>query len=310
MIDLFSSNELTFQNKASFQELEKEQRYKTLHEKPRSFLRALIQKLFLKILFTLSPKKFSSYKNKIRLIMKIGAHHSHLFLMSFYLRFRYPRYFILPSFQIYALHRVIEFLKILKPQKIDLFLVGGCLLGAVRQGSFAGRPQDIDLGIKEDQLPKLLESIPLLIRSGARSIRTRHFLKIDIINTGEQPTGKGIERLQIWYPSLLIDVEIYRKKNVEGKDMWGIGSGETMIKYNKSWIKKVEKDHVRNLDYITISLDKLMPIKVYGREFLAPPNPEIYLEKKFGKKWRIPNRKQFFWNKNKFKEMSTKNQKL
>ena len=55
--------------------------------------------------------------------------------------------------------------------------------------SFAGRPTDIDLGIKEDQLPKLLESIPLLIRSGARFVRTRPFLKIDIINTGERPTG-------------------------------------------------------------------------------------------------------------------------
>ena len=43
-------------------------------------------------------------------------------------------------------------MEILKPQKIDLFLVGGCLLGAVRQGSFAGRPSDIDFGIKEDTL--------------------------------------------------------------------------------------------------------------------------------------------------------------
>ena len=35
--------------------------------------------------------------------------------------------------------------------------------------------------------------------------------------------------------------------------MWGI-SGDTMFEYNKSWVEKVEKDHVRNLDYITISL--------------------------------------------------------
>ena len=136
MIDLFSSNELKFQ---------KEQNYKTLHEKPKSLLRALIQKLFLKILFKLFPKKFLSYKNKIRLILNIGTRRSYLFLMSFYLRFRYPRYFILPSTQIYALHTLIKFLKILEPQKIDIFLTGGLLLGAVRQGSFAGRPSDLDL---------------------------------------------------------------------------------------------------------------------------------------------------------------------
>ena len=275
MIDLFSSNEL---------KLQKEQNYKTLHEKPKSLLRALIQKLFLKILFKLFPKKFSSYKNKIRLIMNIGARRSYLFLMSFYLRFRYPRYFILPSSQIYAVHRIIEFFKILKPQKIDFFLVAGCLLGAVRQGSFAGRPSDLDLGIKEDQFPKLLDAIPLLKKNGAKFIRERLY-------------NNKLERLQILFPCILVDIGIYRKKNVDGKEMWGIANGEIMYKYDKSWIEKVEKDHVRNLDYFTISLDNLMPIKVYGREFLAPPNPEIYLEKKYGKKWRIPNKKQFCWNK-------------
>ena len=38
MIDLFSSNEL---------KLQKEQNYRTLHAKPKSLLRALIEKLFL-----------------------------------------------------------------------------------------------------------------------------------------------------------------------------------------------------------------------------------------------------------------------
>ena len=123
--------------------------------------------------------------------MNISAFHIYLFLVSFYLRFRYPRYFILPSTQIYALHILIKFLKILKPQNIDFFLVGGCLLGAVRQESFAGTPSDIDLGIKEDQLPKLLDAIPLLIKKGARYIRTRPYNKL--------------ERLQILFPCMLVD---------------------------------------------------------------------------------------------------------
>ena len=79
--------------------------------------------------------------------------------------------------------------------------------------------------------------------------------------------------------------------------MWGNVGGEVMYNYNKSWIEKIEKDYVRKLDYFTFPLDNLMPIKVYGREFLAPPNPEIYLERKFGKNWRIPDKKQFYWNK-------------
>ena len=53
---------------------------------------------------------------------------------------------------------------------------------------------------------------------------------------------------------------------------------------------------------ITISLDPLIAVEAYGNFFLAPPNPEIYLEKKYGKNWRTPDKKQFIWNKNKFKE--------
>ena len=268
MIDLFSPTELKRQ---------KEQNYKTVYEKPKSLLRALIQKLFLKILFKLFPKKFSSYKNKIRLIMNINARRSHLLLVSSYLRFRHPRYFIMPSSQIYALHLCLKLLKILKPQNINLFLVGGCLLGAVRQESFAGRPSDLDLGIKEDQFPKLLDAIPLLKKNGAKFIRERF-------------SNNKLERLQIEFPGMLVDIGIYRKKNVEGKEMWGNLGGETENQHfpqNKGLKKK----------RFVISLDYLIPIKAYGKEFLAPCNPEIYLEKKFGKNWRIPDKKQFYWNK-------------
>jgi hypothetical protein len=268
MIDLFSSTELKRQ---------KEQNYKTVYEKPKSLLRALIQKLFLKILFKLFPKKFSSYKNKIRLIMNIDARRSHLLLVSSYLRFRYPRYFILPSTQIYALHILIKFSKILEPQKIDFFLVGGLLLGAVRQESFAGKPADLDLGIKEDKFPKLLDAIPLLKKNGAKFVRERF-------------NKNKLERLQIEFPGMLVDIGIYRKKNVEGKEMWG-NEDET------KWIEKTERGSGQKFDSLTFPMDNLIPIKIYGREFLAPPNPEIYLEKKFGKNWRIPDKKQFYWNK-------------
>ena len=268
MIDLFSPTELKRQ---------KEQNYKTIYENPKSLLRALIQKLFLKILFKLFPKKFSSNKNKIRLIMNIGASRSYLFLVSSYLRFRYPRYFIMPSSQIYALHLCLKLLKILKPQNINLFLVGGCLLGAVRQESFAGRPSDLDLGIKEDQFPKLLDAIPLLKKNGAKFIRERF-------------SNNKLERLQIEFPGMLVDIGIYRKKNVEGKEMWENLGGETENQHfpqNKGLKKK----------RFVISLDYLIPIKAYGKEFLAPCNPEIYLERKYGKNWRIPDKKQFYWNK-------------
>ena len=175
-----------------------------LYVKPKSFLRELIQKLFLKLLSKLFSKKFLFYKNKIRSIMNKSGLGLRKYLAVIYLRFKYPLYFRLPSKQLYAVGTVIKFLEILKPQKINFILVRGSLLGAVRQGSFAGRPQDIDLGIKEEQLPKLLNAIPLLIKNGARFIRKR-------------PSNKII-RLQILFPCILVDIGIFRKKNMGKKD--------------------------------------------------------------------------------------------
>ena len=269
MINLFSVGELKNQ---------KVQNYKSLYDRPKSFLRALLQEYFLKILLILFPKNFLNYKTKIRFIMNKVPFHTYLFLVSLYLRLKNPRYFILPSTQIYALNRTIEFMKILKDQKIDCFLTGGCLLGAVRPQQFdIFKGRDIDLGIKENQLPKLLETIPLLIESGAKFIRQR-------------PNQEKTERLQISYRCILIDVGIYRKKNVNGKELW-ISNTET---YETSPADKKFGGFFFPLDY-------LIAVKVYGREFLSPSNPEVYLEKKYGKDWKIPDKKQFFFHKNKFK---------
>ena len=71
MIELFSTNEL---------KLQKEQNYNTLYEKNKSLLRALIQKLFLKLLLTLFPKKFLSYKNKIKFIMNKSAYYMYFYV--------------------------------------------------------------------------------------------------------------------------------------------------------------------------------------------------------------------------------------
>ena len=203
--------------------------------------------------------------------MNIIRSHLYFGLIIFYLRLKYPLYISLPSKHIYALDILIKISNILKLQKIDFFLNGGTLLGAVRQGSSAGRPHDVDLGIKEDQLTGLLDSIPLLIKSGAIAIRV-------------EPCNK-FNRLQVLYPFTIADIEIYKKKNLGNKEFW---LGESDIQYKEAW----------GITFPIEDLKKLVPIKIYGKNFLTPSNPEIYLEKKYGKNWKIPDKKQFYWNKN------------
>ena len=145
---------------------------KIFYVKQKGFLRRLIQKVFLELLSKLFPKRFLEYKKKIRFIMNSFGFYLRFYNAIIYLRFKYPLYFRLPSRQLYAFHTLIKLLKILKPKKIDFFLIGGSLLGAIRQESFAGRPSDVDLAIREEQLQKLLDAVPLLKKkSGARVIR-------------------------------------------------------------------------------------------------------------------------------------------
>ena len=170
-------------------------------------------------------------------------------------------------------------MKILKPKKIDLFLVAGTLLGAIRQESFAGRPSDVDLGIREDQLQKLLDAIPLIKKkSGARSIRF-------------ESGNKNDQGLQILFSCILVDISIFRKKKANGNEIW---IGEI------SDYKNISKD----ISFSVNDLENLKPTKLYGRQFLSPGNSKQYLEKKFGKNWKIPDKKQFIWNKEKFKQQS------
>ena len=254
----------------------------SLHVKHKSLLRKLIQESFLKLLSKLSPNRFLFYKNKIKTIMNKIGYYSRFYQSIIYLRFKYPFYFRLPSMQLNAIGTAINFLEIVKPQKIDFFLLGGSLLGAVRQEAFAGRPQDIDLGIREEHLQKLLDALPLLIKSGARFIRkemsNHNYSSDDIANN-------KIEKVQVLFPCILVDISVYRKKNVGA---------------NEIWIDEIYEHIEKKINGFTCPADdlkNLITIKICGKEFLSPANPEIYLEKVYGKNWRIPDKKQFSWIK-------------
>ena len=252
---------------------------KNLYVKPKGSTRRLMQKLFLKLLLNFFQKDFLYYKKKIRIIMNRSAFFLRFYAAIVYFRFRYPFYFRLPSKQLYAIAIIIKFLGILKPQKIDFFLLDGSLLGALRQGSFAGRPKDIDLGIKEAHLKKLLDAFPVLIKNGVKTIR--------------KEANKKIDKIQFLFSCILIDIVVFRKKNIGNKKMW-VGKKEI---YNFLETKKTNNKKLNTIILPFNDLEHLTVVKAYGKEFLSPAKPKVYLKKTFGKNWMTPDKKQFFWNK-------------
>jgi|TARA_B100001964_G_scaffold236287_1_gene297801 phosphorylcholine metabolism protein LicD len=75
------------------------------------------------------------------------------------------------------------------------------------------------------------------------------------------------------------------------------------VEDNKVWIGesgKIGESSDKKFNGVTFpiaDLERLITIKAYGKKFLSPANPEIYLEKVYGKNWKIPDKKQFVWNK-------------
>ena len=66
------------------------------------------------------------------------------------------------------------------------------------------------------------------------------------------------------------------------------------------WVGEIYKDIAEKINGVTFpitDLENLITVKAYGKNFFSPANPEIYLEKIYGKNWKVPDKKQFFWKK-------------
>jgi phosphorylcholine metabolism protein LicD len=246
-------------------------KFKIIYSKSPHIFKDKVKKIFLKILVKIFPKKNLIYRNYIRLLIEKINFNILFILTVIYLRFRYPLFYRLPSRQILAFHEANKFLLLTKSRNINFFLLEGCLLGAVRQGCFAGRPKDIDLGIKESEVQSLLDATPLLIKAGAKSIK-------------KEQANNIIEKIHITFPLFLIDIAIYRKKIINNQEVW-YGEPENKTDTNYNGVAFPQND-----------LDHLITVKAYGKVFLSPSNPKLYLEKIYGKNWKIPDKKQFFYN--------------
>ena len=58
-----------------------------------------------------------------------------------------------------------------------------------------------------------------------------------------------------------------------------------------------DPDSKKLIKFSKTNLTKFNTVKLYGKEFLSPEKPMNYLTKKYGKNWRIPDKKQYFWKK-------------
>ena len=227
----------------------------------------ILIKDFLKTIFS---KKYSVVK-KIIVITLEKIKFYRFFFKCLMIKLQYPIYWRLPLKHIFGLKLLINFTKICEKKKIISFLTGGTLLGAVRQQSFAGRPSDIDIGILENK-KIILDNFILNFKKSTRPFKVKKF----------KYKNKYV-KLQFYYEFMIFDINIFSLKN---KKSW------FNIYEDKKSVKKKELIFFRIND-----LKKLKKIKVYNESFFIPYNSTRYLYKKFGNRWKIPDKKQYFWKK-------------
>lgn len=175
-----------------------------------------------------------------------------------------------PFPQILMLDTALKVSNKLEENCIDYCLIGGSLLGAVRQKAFAGRPSDFDIAIKERDWQNLLSKEPQLTALGLK-IKDHTSIRLDKTSYG------GI--VHIW-PKILkpktrwgmIDIHIYAQVG----DRW-------RFKYSDPELDEVPKFQVL-IDFPDSSGISLG--EIFGYRFPIPTNFEEYLLQAFGENWK------------------------
>lgn len=204
----------------------------------------------------------------IKILSKIKFYR--FFLNCLIIKLQYPVYWRLPLKHIFGIKLLIDFSKICEEKKIVLFLIGGSLLGAIRQKSFAGRPTDVDVGVMNNS-NDILDEIVIKFKKLTNPITIKKFTH-----------KKKYEKLQFYYDYLIFDINIFSIQN------------------NKYWFNRYEykiKNNKKN-QYISFSLNdlkRLKKTKIYNEIFNTPNNSTQYLKKKYGSGWKTPDSKQFVW---------------
>ena len=258
-----------------------------------SFIKIILTKIELKpiILLIIHSSLWRSYLHPII-----------FFFTKLPLRLKYYQLFrinkLVPINHLIAIDIIQELSKIYESYGVKFFLTGGQLLGAVRQGAFAGRPKDVDLGLIDTHFDKFYKNIDLIKKNfNTLPIKIgfdKKEFKISnpdfaIIQSNvkqwtqmEDSTFYRFEtdRFQFCLDKMLVDIEFFSLKKINDKKYW-VGNSPNLSNIFFSYNDLLELDTIRS----------------YDLKFYSPQNPEKYLEAVFGKNWKTPKQKQFIWKK-------------
>ncbi len=177
-----------------------------------------------------------------------------------------------PFRQILMLDSALKVTRELEKNGIEYCLIGGSLLGAVRQKAFAGRPSDFDIAIKEQNWQRVLSLQPEFLKLGLKT-KDHTSIRLDKTRYG------GI--VHIW-PKIL-----------RPKTRWGMIDVQVHAQVGNFWRFKYSDPDLDEVPKFQVLID--FPDsrgnnigEIFGYRFPIPVNAEDYLLKAFGPNWRTP----------------------
>ena len=191
-------------------------------------------------------------------------------------RYRHIR---VPFRQMLILDTALKVTKQLKNANIEYVILGGTLLGALRQGAFAGRPGDFDIGIKETDVSKVL-----LLENELARLQLR-LLNWGLLNPAKRNGHGSIVALPTGLEKVMpkrcqVQIMIYEFQD----GTWRF----------QRWSRDLDHlDPARNATVQFPAPGSMSELSIFGYNFPIPENTEEYLSICYGADWRTPNVKQF-----------------
>lgn len=176
-------------------------------------------------------------------------------------------------------------------KNIQFFLMHGSLLGAIRSNSFAGRPGDIDFGIQDVDMNKLLDYQSELSQLGFKITKVKCNIGALLIT----PT-RGCPISLIVFRSLTKNKQVtlqntqslVRYYDFFSSDVIGKIQGRPFLSY-----KELTENGREKFDNLKPQLNKQSKAQIFGISFSVPANAKNLLTTQYGSNWETPSGKQY-----------------
>jgi phosphorylcholine metabolism protein LicD len=173
------------------------------------------------------------------------------------------------------------FKKIMDQYNVNFWLINGTLLGCIREQNFIEYDEDIDLMIDADDIENFLKTIPELIENKfvCRCIKKY----VSVAKNNDTHSGHNIKATNGKYIPYGTTMK-FQRNNSCMIDLEFISSTNQDREFYES-DEKIGKKLSKTIDNY---YKKFIEIDFLGKTFKVPNNPAIFLEKFYGKNWKIP----------------------